>query len=98
MEIFYGITSLVLFALAGGLSFALYKSIALNKSYEDIHENIHGELNNLSVAIEDLLANEIYSNDPTVMRFVGVLQELQPFLKSMNPDLSFNILGEEIEQ
>ena len=81
-----------------GFAFALYKSIALNQAYEEIHENIHGELNNLSNAIEDLMSREIYSDDPTVMRFVEVLTELQPFLKSMNPDLSFNILGEEIKE
>ena len=80
------------------LGLALNRSINLNQSYEEIHENIHGELNNLSNACEDLLSKEIYSDDPTVVRFVEVLTELQPFLKSMNPDLSFNILGEAIEE
>tara|TARA_R110000744_G_scaffold142268_7_gene253839 strand:- start:1517 stop:1813 length:297 start_codon:yes stop_codon:yes gene_type:complete len=98
MEVYFYILCGVLLVGCGILSFALYRSITLNQNYEQIHENIHGELNNLSNAIEDLMAREIYSDDPTIMRFVDVLTELQPFLKSMNPDLSFNILGEEIKE
>jgi hypothetical protein len=96
MEIILGSIVAILLIVVGALAYTLNKSVTLNRDYEDIHENIHGELNNLSNAIEDLLSKEIYSDDPTVMRFVEVLTELQPFLKSMNPDLSFNILGEEI--
>ena len=96
MEIILGSIVAILLIVVGALAYTLNKSVTLNRDYEDIHENIDGELNNLSNAIEDLLSKEIYSDDPTVMRFVEVLTELQPFLKSMNPDLSFNILGEEI--
>lgn len=98
MELILGILLAVACVGIFILGFVLNKSITLNQNYEEIHENIHGELNNLSNAIEDLMSREIYSDDPTVMRFVEVLTELQPFLKSMNPDLSFNILGEEIKE
>ena len=96
MELFFDVTWWILLIGCIVLAVGIYKSIALNQSYEDTHESIHAELNNLSVAIEDLMSREIYSNDPTVMKFVDVLTELQPLLKSLNPDLSFNILGEEV--
>jgi|2_EtaG_2_1085320.scaffolds.fasta_scaffold00514_22 hypothetical protein len=96
MELILYILCALLLVGCGALGFALNQSITLNQNYEEIHENIHEELNNLSVTIEDLLAKEIYADDPTVMKFVEVLTELQPFLKSLNPDLSFNILGEEV--
>jgi hypothetical protein len=101
MELILGILVVVMGIGNGMLGYILSKSITLNRDYEDIHENIHEELSNLSVAIEDLLAKEIYSDEPTIMRFVEVLTELQPFLQSLNPDLTFGVfngLGEDTRE
>jgi len=94
MEIIAYVLCGVLTLVSIGLGWTLYKSILMNQAYEELHEGIYEELNNLSIAIDDLLSREIFSDEPTVMRFVEVLQELQPFLQRLNPDLSFNLLGE----
>tara|TARA_R110000744_G_scaffold9052_3_gene29445 strand:+ start:871 stop:1188 length:318 start_codon:yes stop_codon:yes gene_type:complete len=95
MEYILVILFVVLIVGVAVLAFALWKSLDTITSYEESTENIFNALSGLNESVNNVLQNEIYSNDPVIVGFVESIKNVEQFMIEISPALNYNELGEQ---